>query len=419
MKIEDKRGGYGLRGDLVDLERDQKSCPQCGLELFEYGEKDDFGETEFLDACAHLRFVVRGFGQERMFCSYGNWDSREFERELAEKMGWKPSKPGKVEEEMEIMMIEAKRKGYWKDPQERAIDSYGEDDEFDDRKEYARCRKAMAKFKGKKVNWLRRADPHGGCLVGSPVEFVLMGFQVQPSKMLKLVKSKKGDEYSLMKGNKPIFTPRGNPVTHNSYWLMKQVMRDLSRLEDFEPCELSETSMIATEIDCLRKGRDTVGEDFERILLSDIALRTCAGPEEAFQLSKLGFLVTYLEGLGLQHPRWPQTLSPDQVREWMVSSGKEAEFKRFASVLSEKYMKDYAITRKCTVVNARNIHGSALLGMMLAHYHCRPDQYAEALNACNCLDAEIWGGVSKEEQEEAYYSVEAEAKILTAYSSHN
>ncbi len=231
-------------------------------------------------------------------------------------------------------------------------------------------------------------------------------YQVIPAKLAN-------SKSVLQRNGKTVMTPGKNPLAHQSTMLLKAIATELSKMKPISHEKLSLYSMLCTQVDFLEKRPDTLGKEIEDVLLDDIALRTCAGPEEGYQLDKLSFLLQYLEKNGVQHPRLSQTVSGQDLKKMLKKSGEYATFLRLVEVIRKEYLA-LPVEKRCAVLNATSIHQSTILGMMLALGKCTPKEYARALNAANCIGGGIWG--TRGEEKEAFKGTLAAAGILYDYT---
>lgn len=220
----------------------------------------------------------------------------------------------------------------------------------------------------------------------------------------------------LFKNGKAVKTPQKRPLAHSSLGLHRALVTELSKTNRLVPTTLSLYSMLSTQIDFLEKGVDPLARNMKSALLSDVALRTCAGPEEVHQLGCMDFLLAYLKKNKLQHPRFMQTISGEELKRTMKKGSEEQKnFNRLAEVVAKDYCA-LPIEKRCAVLNATSIHQTTILGLMLVLGHCTPAQYARALNAANCIGEGVWGDT--EDEEEAFEGALADAKLLQKYAGY-
>lgn len=223
------------------------------------------------------------------------------------------------------------------------------------------------------------------------------------------------DKFILLQNGKTVKTPGKKPLAHRSISLHKAIIIELAKMKRRNHEKLSLYSMLCTQVDFLEKGPDILAKEMEHALLNDIALRTCAGPEEGYQLEKLSFLLKYLEKKGLQHPRLCQTVSGNDLKKMLKNSGDYKKFQDLVAVIKKEYLA-LPVEKRCAVLNATSIHQSTTLGLMLALGYCTPEEYAHALNAANCIADGVW---SDSGNEKAAYKkgVLAAARLLRNYTT--
>ena len=237
----------------------------------------------------------------------------------------------------------------------------------------------------------------------------------EDSKYQNLVPELKPYKYILLVNNKPLKTPKGEPFINDNELLFKHMIFDELELKDkLDPSEFSLYSMFCTFKDFIENAEDFLIVDLEELLLGDIVLKTCAGPEVVDQLYRHDCISKFFSDNHLKRLFLPQTIDNKQTREWIKKYGSESGFLKLVSFFSEA-LRTLTDVQRCVIVNSVNIHNSFLLGYLLATNRCSPSEYANALLSAECLLSSTFGEVSKEEQKEMLEGIKSDVNTLRQF----
>jgi hypothetical protein len=206
----------------------------------------------------------------------------------------------------------------------------------------------------------------------------------------------------------PLVTPKGNILQHESAELIKQVRYELEAEEYIDEDYFGLYSILSVLIDDVNNNEFIVWDKFWHGLTHDPVLATCAGPEVAFQFSRYGSLMKYLEEHKLHHPFLPQVdceAMDDFIGE---PDNLDSSYGKFNATLKEDLLKLSNIQR--TVV----LHSKSLTyGFLLATKRCTALEFAAAILAGDCIDARTFSDVEFSENKEGMKQIEGiAAKLL-------
>ena len=154
--------------------------------------------------------------------------------------------------------------------------------------------------------------------------------------------------------------------------------------------------MLCTLRDSVEKERQDQGRTCRYLLLGELSLRTCAGPEVADQLALLQPLEEYFERNELPRFQLGQVGDGQHQEQNLHAVGLGTELDRLVSFFDER-LRGLTPAQHCVVTNCVHLHSVFVLGILLAESVCTPEQYADGLMAVNCWIPGVFGGVTKRE----------------------
>lgn len=187
-------------------------------------------------------------------------------------------------------------------------------------------------------------------------------------------------------------TPGGHPIAHPSLRLMQHMRAELDGMILLDPTQIGMHSCFCTESDFFGDSRPVFTDETVRnFVYTDVSLRLCAGPERAEQQQELGPLMNLLADLDLDHPDLPQTMSGEELEEWIehCSPSYREGFERLVKGLVVE-LNALSGAQIAAIVSAHSAHHSFLLGYLLCTGRCNEAEYARGVLAAECLLPKIW-----------------------------
>ena len=102
--------------------------------------------------------------------------------------------------------------------------------------------------------------------------------------------SSKKDHYSISDNGKELKTPSGNLIFSKNNRLLSLIADELNTKKILDPSEFSYYSIFSIQTDLLDKVFPNIVSNLEEIILGDVVMKSCAGPEVMYQMDKLNFL---------------------------------------------------------------------------------------------------------------------------------
>jgi len=198
----------------------------------------------------------------------------------------------------------------------------------------------------------------------------------------------------LVRDGVALTTPAGKPVAHRGKRLIEAIAAEAKSREGLQLDRLSLYSLFCTLRDGVEKEREDKGRSCRYLLLGELSLRTCAGPETADQLALLRPLEEYFERNKLPRLLLGQFGDGQHQEENLRAAGLGTEVDRLVCFFDQK-LRGLTPAQHCVVTNCVHLHSVFVLGILLAESSCTPEQYADGLMAVNCQIPGVFAGVTR------------------------
>lgn len=221
-----------------------------------------------------------------------------------------------------------------------------------------------------------------------------------------------GDAFGLAKGGTVMKTPKGKRLVHPSRPLLAAVAAKTTP-DDLDLRNLTLYSMLCTLKDFVEPERKRA-PSCRRLLLDELSLRRCAGPEVGAQLARLECLETYFDRHGLPMFMLSQAGGWKHQEEMLVHAGLAGEIDQVVSFF-DRQLTEIGPERHCVVTHGVHRHDVFILALILAQGECSPEEYAEAVAAVHCFIADVFD-ISKRDAKGFVRNVAADARLMLRFS---
>jgi len=194
---------------------------------------------------------------------------------------------------------------------------------------------------------------------------------------------KKDDDnnyYSIFDNNKKLKTPKGNYTISKNERLLSLISDELNTKKILDPAEFSYYSIYCIEHDILDDFFPDFINNLENMLLGDVTLKSCAGPEVVEQMQKWTHLLSFLNDEGIKHPHYIQIFDVEEIKQWVHDSGANSikNHKKLVKVMKSKIC-DLSNMEKSTLIAIYNMSQSIMYSYLLVKYLCNSNEFSHAV----------------------------------------
>lgn len=214
----------------------------------------------------------------------------------------------------------------------------------------------------------------------------------------------------------PLLTPGGHIVGHKNYDLIKHMMFELESFELLDVTVLSRYSLFSTMTDFGERFNNISKEEFRSYILSDMVLKSCAGPEVVYQYEKWGDLFENLELLNMKYPSFPQISDIEEIEKWIQYH--DDNYINSLDNFVEHFYNEFkwlSIPQKTVVINALNVHDTIIYGILLATRKTSELDYTAAILAGICIIPRVFSDVTVSDYKPAFDGILKDANIMTSF----
>jgi hypothetical protein len=223
--------------------------------------------------------------------------------------------------------------------------------------------------------------------------------------------------YSLKLNNEILLTPNNNLVAHKQRKLIENILYELECEDELNNNTLSTYFLYSILVDQVQNDNNIIDENiFRNYILTDLILRSCAGPEKTEQYFKWGALFESLELLDIEYPDIIQNPDLDEVEKWISSMG--VNYQNSLNKFIKYFYKEYSIlsdVQKTAILWCTHNHGSIIYGMMLSTKKCNILDYSAAILAGHCMIPNVFLDVTREEYKESFEALKADALLISNF----
>lgn len=207
-------------------------------------------------------------------------------------------------------------------------------------------------------------------------------------------------------------TPEGIPIAHPSRPLLEGMRAEALSRAGLRLAFLSLYSMFCTMRDHVEPER-TEGGSCKYLVLGDLTLRLCAGPEAGDQLAYLGPIEDFFSENHLPRLQLSQSGDASHQEQSLIAAGCEPQMNTLVDFF-ETLWPTLSPAQQCVVTTCVHIHGVFILGILLAQSRCDPAEYADALLALDCLIPGVFG-VSQREAARYRKQIATDAMVMARF----
>lgn len=221
--------------------------------------------------------------------------------------------------------------------------------------------------------------------------------------------------YVLLMNGKPLQTPGGFNVEHRSERLLLHIQAELEGEDELNPANLNLYSLYCTCKEFFEAKTYAFSiEKLRDMLLADVSLRPCAGPEKAYQFEKWHPLTKFLSDHNLKHPDLVQT--DEDMETWINSMGPECE--AGITDLTDLMFSEFNVlsaAQKTVIINTINLHSSFMFGYFIATKKCTELEFASGLLAAHCVLPGVFDEITRSEYKKGLNGIMRDAQVFSDF----
>jgi hypothetical protein len=245
-----------------------------------------------------------------------------------------------------------------------------------------------------------------------------LSFPIDISDSIYQIKfNPKNELFTLLRNGEPILTPGGFDVEHKDERFLIHMQTELESEDELNPVNLSLYSIYSTCKEFFElKSRIFSIDDVRQMLLTDVVLRSVAGPEKAYQFEKWKPLLNFLSEKKLKYPDLIQTMDSEDMETWINSMGPDCQ--GIMQELTEVMCKEInylSAAQKAVIINSVSVNNSFMYGYLIATGKCTELEYASGVLAGHCSLPGIFGDFSRSDFKEALISIMRDAQIFSTF----
>jgi hypothetical protein len=207
----------------------------------------------------------------------------------------------------------------------------------------------------------------------------------------------KGLYYIITDSNEKLKTSMGTIVESSNYDLINTICDELNTMSELDDSNFSFYSIYSIEKDWIPENFNLFLDDVENMILADLTLKTCAGPERIDQMAKWSHLNQFLEKEGLKHPQYIQVPNSLDVKNWIYSiednnnQNKDYIFnhEKLVGIFQQKIIELTAI-EKASIIALSNISHSIVYSYLIIKGQCNANEFAYAVFAGHSIHPKFY-----------------------------
>ena len=181
-------------------------------------------------------------------------------------------------------------------------------------------------------------------------------------------------------------TSKGTIIESSNYNLINTICDELNTMSKLDDSSFSYFSIYSIQYDWIPDHFNLFIDELENMILGDITLKSCAGPEIVEQMAKWTHLNDFLGSQNLEHPNYLQVPDVSAVKEWVYSNSdteNNSYIENHQNIIKLMLDRIHELSdaEKASLIALSNISQSLLHSYLLIKGKCNPNDFAHAVFA--------------------------------------